>query len=169
MMTNNVAGSSYHRCVKVDEVPATRERLGLLLARHGQFVNTQIRKAMATTGLGLTPRHRQVLVDLEERGPISQQSLLEALAVDPSVLVSILNDLEQQGLAARRRDPTDRRRHIVEMSSEGCEVLSRIEEAVSMAEAELFADLDETDRDRLHELLTKVRTIPDDPSCNAAC
>jgi DNA-binding MarR family transcriptional regulator len=152
--------------VKVDEVPATRERLGLLLARHGQYVNTQIRKAMATTGAGLTPRHRQVLVDLSERGPTSQQSLLEALAVDPSVLVSILNDLEQQGLAERRRNPADRRRHIVEMSSKGCDVLCRIEQAVSQAEAELFADLDEADRDRLQELLTKVRTIREDPSCD---
>ena len=152
--------------MKVDEVPATRERLGLLLARHGQFVNTHIRKAMATTGL--TPRHRQVLVDLSECGPTSQQALLEKLSVDPSVLVSILNDLERQGLAERRRDPADRRRHIVEMSGKGCDVLRRIEQAVSQAEAALFADLDESDRDRLHELLTKVRTIPGDPACDEA-
>ena len=148
-------------------MPSTQERLGLLLARHGQFVSIQIRKAMATTGL--TPRHRQVLVDLSERGPTSQQALLETLAVDPSVLVSILNDLEQQGLAERRRDPADRRRHIVEMSSKGCDALRRIEEAVSQAEAQLFAHFDEVDRARLHELLTKVRTIPDDPACDESC
>lgn len=150
--------------MKVDAAPVTQERLGLLLARHGQFVNTQIRRAMATTGL--TPRHRQVLVDLSEHGPTSQQALLEMLNVDPSVLVSILNDLEEQGLAERRRDPTDRRRHIVEMSSKGCDVLRRIEKAVSQAEATLFADLDDADRDQLHELLSRVRTIPDDPSCD---
>ena len=150
--------------MKVDEVPATRERLGLLLARHGQFVNTHIRKAMAATGL--TPRHRQVLVDLSECGPTSQQALHEKLSVDPSVLVTILNDLERQGLAERRRDPADRRRHIVEMSGKGCDVLRRIEQAVSQAEAALFADLDEAERDRLHELLSKVRTIPGDPACD---
>lgn len=145
-------------------MPVTQERLGLLLARHGQFVNTRIRRAMATTGL--TPRHRQVLVDLSERGPTSQQSLLETLSVDPSVLVSILNDLEQQGLAERRRDPTDRRRHIVEMSSKGCDMLRRIEQAVSQAEAALFADLDDADRHQLQALLTRVRTIADDPACD---
>jgi DNA-binding MarR family transcriptional regulator len=150
--------------VKVDEVPVTRERLGVLLARHGQFVNTHIRKAMAATGL--TPRHRQVLVDLSECGPTSQQALLEKLSVDPSVLVTILNDLERQGLAERRRDPADRRRHIVEMSGKGCDVLRRIEQAVSQAEAALFADLDEAERNRLHELLSKVRTIPGDPACD---
>jgi DNA-binding MarR family transcriptional regulator len=136
----------------------------VLLARHGQFVNTHIRKAMAATGL--TPRHRQVLVDLSECGPTSQQALLEKLSVDPSVLVTILNDLERQGLAERRRDPADRRRHIVEMSGKGCDVLRRIEQAVSQAEAALFADLDEAERNRLHELLSKVRTIPGDPACD---
>lgn len=143
-----------------------RERLGLLLARHGQFVNLQIRRAMADTGL--TPRHRQVLVDLSVHGPTSQQALLEKLAVDPSVLVSILNDLEDRGLAERRRDPADRRRHIVEMSDEGCAVLRALEKAVSEAEAELFADLDDADRDRLHDLLSRVRTIPEDPACTEA-
>ena len=127
----------------------------------------QIRKAMAATGL--TPRHREVLIDLAAHGPTSQQSLLETLSVDASALVSILNDLEGQGLAERRRDPSDRRRHIVEMSSKGCDVLRLIEEAVSQAEAELFASLDQAERDQLHELLGKVGTIPEDPACQEAC
>lgn len=153
--------------MKIDERPATRERLGLLLARHGQFVNVEIRKAMASTGL--TPRHRQVLMELAKRGSTSQHSLVETLGVDASALVSILNDLERLGLAQRRRDPADRRRHIVEMSSSGCEVLGHVEQAVSQAEAELFADLDQAEREQLHELLGKVRTIPEDAACQEAC
>lgn len=153
--------------VKVDERPQARERLGLLLARHGQFVNARIRKALAATGM--TPRHRQVLVELSERGPTSQQALIEALAVDPSVLVTILNDLERLGLAKRRRDPADRRRHIVEMSGKGCTALRRIERAVSQAEAELFAGLNERDQDRLHDLLSRVRTISEDEACTEGC
>jgi DNA-binding MarR family transcriptional regulator len=153
--------------VPVDAQPVAQQRLGLLLARHGQFVSLQIRKAMSDTGL--TPRHREVLVELAERGATSQQALLETLSVDPSVLVGILNDLERQGLAERRRDPADRRRHIVEMSADGCDVLRRIEDAVSQAEAQLFADLDADERDLLHALLSRVRTIPDDPACDETC
>lgn len=152
--------------VTANEVAVARESLALLLARHGQFVNGQIRKAMAATGL--TPRHWQVLTELSQRGPTSQQSLLETLSVDPSVLVGILNDLEKQGLAERRRDPSDRRRHIVEMSSKGCDALRRIEKAVAEAEAELFGNFDEDERERLHALLGKVRTIPGDPACDEA-
>jgi DNA-binding MarR family transcriptional regulator len=153
--------------VKIDERPATRERLGLLLVRHGQFVNIQIRKAMASTGL--TPRHRQVLLELAKRGPTSQQSLIESLGVDASALVSILHDLERLGLAQRRRDPADRRRHIVEMSGGGREALRNVEQAVSQAEAELFADLDQAEREQLHELLGKMRTIPEDAGCQEVC
>lgn len=152
--------------VTANEVTVARESLALLLARHGQFVNVRVRKAMAATGL--TPRHRQVLAELSEGGPTSQQSLLETLSVDPSVLVGILNDLEKQGLAERRRDPSDRRRHIVEMSRKGCDALRRIEKAVSEAEAELFGNFDADERERLHDLLGKVRTMPDDPACAEA-
>src|SRR5689334_21738132 len=98
---------------------------------------------MASTGL--TPRHRQGLVDLAERGPTSHQALLETRSVDPSVLGSIRNGRGGRGLAERGGGPTGRRRHSVEMSSTACEVLGRIEQAVSQGEAQLFADLGEAD------------------------
>jgi DNA-binding MarR family transcriptional regulator len=145
----------------VDEL--TSERLGMLLARHGRFVAERILHAMSATGL--KPRHRQVLVELSTRGPTSQQSLIDALDVDPSVLVAILNDLERLGLAERRRDPADRRRHIVEMSAKGCKALEGIEKAVALAEDELFADLDERERAQLHDMLTRVRTVPESEAC----
>lgn len=136
--------------------PAARESLGLLLARQGRFVGGKIVQAMAATGL--TPRHRAVLAELSRRGPTSQQDLIGSLSVDPNVLVSVLNDLERRNLAERRRDPTDRRRHVVEMSVQGSEVLCRIETAISQAEAWLFADLDADDGERLRALLGKVCT-----------
>lgn len=145
----------------VDEL--TRERLGMLLARHGHFVAERILHAMSATGL--KPRHRQVLVELSTRGPTSQQSLIDALDVDPSVLVAILNDLERLGLAERRRDPADRRRHIVEMSAKGRKALEGIEKAVALVEDELFADLDERERAQLRDILTRVRTVPESETC----
>jgi len=36
---------------------------------------------------------------------------------------------------------------------------------VSTAEAELFADLDDDERDRLHDMLSRVRTVPDEQAC----
>lgn len=139
---------------------AVRDRLGLLLARAGVIASTQIRQALTLIGLG--PRHGHVLMHLAATGPTSQQALIEALAVDPSSLVTVLNDLERDGLAERRRDPADRRRHIVEMSARGAAVLTEVDRAVAAVEQDLFVDLDEREMTRLAELLTRVRTVPHD-------
>src|SRR3989449_10447349 len=72
---------------------------------------------------GLRPRHLIALKLLREEGPASQQGLTEALRLDPSNVVALLNELEERELITRRRDPSDRRRHIVEISPRGVEEL----------------------------------------------
>jgi DNA-binding MarR family transcriptional regulator len=139
------------------------ERIGFLLARHGAITDRRIREAIATTGL--TPRSGFALMHLAEAGPTSQQALIEALGVDPSVVVGILNDLEDRGLAERRRDPADRRRHIVRITRSGSSLLTKVDRALGAVERELFADLDDKEIARLHDLLGRIRTAPDDPAC----
>lgn len=81
--------------------------------------------------------------------------------MDPSTLVAILNDLERDALAERRRDPADRRRHIVRITPAGRAAAAAVEEAVSAVEREAFADLDEDEIAQLHELLARVRICPE--------
>lgn len=134
----------------------------MLLMHLGRDVDVRLRRQLST--YGLTPRHGYTLSHLCENGPTSQQSLLEVLDVDPSVLVAILNDLENAGLAERKRDPEDRRRHIVEMSEQGRTALTAMEGTIDTIERELLADLSPTDADHLRSLLSKVRS-PGDSSC----
>ena len=61
---------------------------------------------------GLRPRHLIALKLLNDNGPQTQQSLTEVLALDPSNVVGLLNELEERELIVRRRDPADRPRHI---------------------------------------------------------
>jgi MarR family transcriptional regulator, lower aerobic nicotinate degradation pathway regulator len=65
---------------------------------------------------GLRPRHLIALRLLSEQGPQSQQGLADALSLDPGNVVGLLNELEERELVVRRRDRSDRRRHIVELS-----------------------------------------------------
>src|ERR1700761_1844840 len=67
----------------------------------------------------LRPRHIIALKLLGERGPMTQHAVGVALSLDPSNVVGLLNELEERGLITRRRDPADRRRHIVELSAAG--------------------------------------------------
>ena len=52
-------------------------------------------------------------------GRRAQQTLIEALGLDASNLVALLNELEDAGLIVRRRDRADRRRGIIELSARG--------------------------------------------------
>ena len=134
----------------------------MLLMHLGRDVDARLRRQLSV--YGLTPRHGFTLSHLCDNGPTSQQSLLDVLDVDPSVLVAILNDLENAGLAERKRDPEDRRRHIVEMSEQGRTALTAMQGTIDTIERELLADLSPADADQLRSLLSKVRS-PASTSC----
>jgi DNA-binding MarR family transcriptional regulator len=80
--------------------------------------------------IGLKPRHVRTLHALRN-GPLSQQSLGEDVGVDGTQLVGFLNELESERLVHRRRDPEDRRRHIVELSQRGRTRLHAALEAIA--------------------------------------
>ncbi len=132
------------------------DRVSFVLARSGWLAETELRQALAEMGLKLS--HAHVLGLLAERRRLSQQALLEELKVDPSVLVTVLNGLETNGLVTRRRDPADRRRHVVEISDRGTALVVRADRAVGAAEAELFAGIEERELTELRRLLHRIKT-----------
>ncbi|WP_234321059.1 MarR family winged helix-turn-helix transcriptional regulator [Streptomyces katrae] len=145
------------------ESPHPPQRLGLLLAWHGSITETRMKKALSAAGL--TPRHAMTLMRLED-GPVGQRALAEGLEVDPSVLVGILNDLEGEGLALRRRDPADRRRHNVAITEAGSAALAKTNAALDEVERSLFAALSQQDQDALRSLLARIDSNADDFNCS---
>jgi len=105
---------------------------------------------------GLRPRHVVALTILRDHGPLTQSALAEALRLDPSNLVGLLNELEERDLVVRRRDPGDRRRHIVEVSSGGREALEQAERALASVQDDVLAALDEDERAALYDLLLRA-------------
>src|SRR5438094_4405848 len=100
------------------ETQAAVDQRLLPLLEHLARVGRRAAESSMSPG-GLRPRHLIALKLLSERGPASQQGLAEALSLDPSNVVGLLNELEERGLITRRRDRADRRRHIVEVSPRG--------------------------------------------------
>ena len=116
---------------------------------------------------GLRPRHLIALKLLSEHGPASQQRLAEALSLDPSNVVGLLNELEERELITRRRDPADRRRHIVELSPLGDDELALAYARLSHVEDDLLSALSTEERATLYHLL--VRAVgAKSPPCDAA-
>src|SRR6476469_10256103 len=75
---------------------------------------------------GLHPYHYAIMLVLDERSAETQGSIADALGYDRGQLVGLLDELEEQGLVERQRDPNDRRRHLVGMTSEGVRTLGEL-------------------------------------------
>jgi DNA-binding MarR family transcriptional regulator len=117
---------------------------------------------------GLRPRHLIALRLLSEQGPVSQQGLADALSLDPSNVVGLLNELEERELITRRRDPADRRRHIVELSAAGRGELDCTRARLSLVEDELLSALSVHERDTLYHLLLRAVGAKSAPCAGAS-
>jgi DNA-binding MarR family transcriptional regulator len=106
--------------------------------------------------LGMRLRHFVVLSYLAERDGVSQQDLGEVLCMDANNLVLLLNELETADFARRRRDPLDRRRHIVEITETGRAALTHGERAREAIEDDVLGALDTDERETLRSLLSKA-------------
>ena len=105
---------------------------------------------------GLRPRHLIALTLLSDHGAASQQGLAETLSLDPSNVVGLLNELEERGLITRRRDPADRRRHIVEISTDGEKQLRAAQRLLARVEDDVLRALSAEERATLHGLLMRA-------------
>jgi DNA-binding MarR family transcriptional regulator len=126
----------------------------LLMIKLGRI--TMHRFTEALEPYGIRPRHVAALIELRDGGEITQQSLCGQMHIDPTNLVEILNDLEQRGYAARRRDPEDRRRHLVEVSKKGIAVIEKVSEVMDGVEDDLLDGLEAGERVELEGLLTSI-------------
>ena len=70
--------------------------------------------------------------------------------------MGLLDGLEERSLIERRRDPNDRRRHIVSLTPDGKRQLQSLSKLVKWIENEIFASLDPEERAQLHDLLLRV-------------
>jgi DNA-binding MarR family transcriptional regulator len=104
----------------------------------------------------LRPRHVVALTLLQLVGEQSQSDLGEALRVDRTNLVGLLNDLEAADFIERRRSPHDRRRHTVSLTPTGTRRLAELEQALADAEQRVLAPLDPDQQATLRALLEQI-------------
>ncbi len=79
--------------------------------------------------LGMHLRHLVALAYVRDHDGCPQQDLADALCMDANNVVLLLNELEELGYVDAARDPSDRRRHLVQLTSAGLEALTQSERA----------------------------------------
>jgi MarR family transcriptional regulator, lower aerobic nicotinate degradation pathway regulator len=138
------------------------EFAGQLLFRVWRASHTRTTDALAS--VGLTPALFAVLNVLGARDGTIQQQLSADMGIDPSAMVKLINELEEAGLAERRRRPGDRRAWEVVITPKGRRALERARQLVAGVEDEVLGGLTGSERGQLLALLRRaLESAPPQP------
>ena len=125
-----------------------------LLAQIGAHAATQFGEKLK--GLQLTRPHAGILRLIGLTPGLSQQELARRLAILPSQLVALLDELEKRGLIERRRDATDRRTYALHLTKSGRDVAERMGRIAREHDDAVCAALDIHERQQLNALLGRI-------------
>ncbi|HEY6311398.1 MAG TPA: MarR family winged helix-turn-helix transcriptional regulator [Streptosporangiaceae bacterium] len=132
-----------------------REPLGLYLTRVSRVLSRAFDDALAEAG-GSLPVWL-VLISLKSGQLASQRELADAVGIQGATLTHHLNAMESAGLVTRRRDPENRRLHLVELTPRGDALFFRMRDAAMVFDQRLRTGLSQPDVDQLEELLARLR------------
>ena len=132
--------------------PHVAEFAGQLFFRLWRASHSRIAEALAT--IDLNPAQFGVLNLLGARDGAIQQEIASSMGIDPSTMVSLIDELERAGLAERRLHPADRRARSVSLTAKGRRAVKRGREMAAQVEDEVLGGLSAAER---RELLTLLR------------
>ncbi|MFF0541757.1 MarR family winged helix-turn-helix transcriptional regulator [Nocardia thailandica] len=101
-------------------------------------------------------RGHWVLTFLEENPNLTQQQVADALAIDRSEVVRLIDSLERADLVVRTRDPDDRRKYRLTVTGAGRDRRARTDREIHEATARVLHRLDPAERAELHRLALKA-------------
>lgn len=131
------------------------EPIGLALTRTSRAVSRAFDARLTEAG-GTLPAWL-VLLNLTTRPVANQRELAEAVGIQGATLTHHLNGMESAGLLTRRRDPANRRVHLVELTAAGTELFHRLRAAAVEHDRRIREGFSDEDLARLGELLVRMR------------
>ena len=139
-----------------------RPPIGLQLARAAKSVSRAFDDALAEAG-GSLPVWL-VLISLKSRPLGNQRELADAVGIREATLTHHLNAMDAQGLVTRRRDPANRRVHLVELTEAGEALFLRLRDAAFAFDQRLRCGLSGREAADLEGLLLRLERNVDSAS-----
>ncbi len=143
------------RCYPLLMPRPAQQPVGLHLAKVSRTVSRAFDDVLAEAG-GSLPVWL-VLISLKSGQLASQRELAEAVGVQGATLTHHLNAMESAGLVTRRRDPANRRLHLVELTPAGDALFFRLRDAATAFDQRLRAGFSDTEAGQLETLLARLR------------
>jgi MarR family transcriptional regulator, transcriptional regulator for hemolysin len=119
----------------LNRVRPAQPPIGLRLASAARVVSRAFDDALVAAG-GSLPVWL-VLLNLKVRRPANQRELAAAVGITEATLTHHLNAMGTDGLITRRRDNTNRRIHVVELTGTGEEAFLRLRRAAQTFDKQL--------------------------------
>ena len=132
----------------------SRPPIGLHLARTARSVSRAFDDALAEAG-GSVPVWL-VLISLKSQQVRNQRELAEAVGIREATLTHHLNAMDEQGLITRRRDPANRRVHVVELTEAGESAFEQMRGAATAFDQRLRSGLSGDEVSQLEALLGRL-------------
>ena len=130
------------------------DRVGFLFYKAALLLGEDVERALAT--IGMRTRYFFVLASLAGGPTLSQQDLSRLLNLDPTTIMAVIDEMEDNAHVERRRSRTDRRRYDLFLTDAGREALVAAERVATQAESGFFAALGDDEREVLTGALQQV-------------
>lgn len=138
--------------------PSMRDRVPFLLFRASQVSLSLANQMLAS--IGLCARQAGILTMVTEIEPMTQKALADALGIDRTTMVALLDDLEDKRYVIRQRHPRDRRAFLVHPTGSGRTAKAAAVKILDEQQRRFLAPLTPAERRQLADLLTRLHGRP---------
>jgi DNA-binding MarR family transcriptional regulator len=138
--------------------PSMRDRVPFLLYRAAEESHALANQMLVD--IALSARQAGILTMVTELEPMTQKALGDALRIDRTTMVALLDDLEDKGYVARQRHPRDRRAFLVHPTDAGRTAKVAAVRILDEQQRRFLAPLAPAERRQLAALLTRLHQRP---------
>ncbi|KJC35631.1 hypothetical protein UP09_30860 [Bradyrhizobium sp. LTSP885] len=130
------------------------DQVGFLLRRAYQRASSNLVEQIGS--YDLTAPQYATLARLYERGPLSQNLLGRLVAMEPANIRDVVLRLKKRRLVATRRDPTDKRLILIDLTAAGVALVEQLIPIEIECTAKTLAPLKAGQKELLYQLLSQL-------------